>query len=148
MSNNIEKSYTELHKILQLLGDKYIKKIPTEIMELIENNKDDNYEVNINPNIALEEQNLLPDTINFLAMLKLDYWCENEKEKNELLSILRRNEDDYQKELKQKYDYDELFKKPELTKKIQEDKMPVITNKKNFIAGCIEKLKRLFRKSK
>lgn len=92
MNDKIRKAYSEVYEILQLLDDKFIDKVPRKFMEFIEKEKDNDYIPNIKPNVSLEEQELLEDTTNILAMLKLDYWCEDEEEKKELLSILNQNE--------------------------------------------------------
>ena len=101
MSDKINKAYSEVYEILQLLDDEFISKLPKKFIEFIEKEKDNEYITNINPQIPLEEQNLLADTVNILAMLKLDYWS-TEDEKQELLSILNQNEKEYQAELNEK----------------------------------------------
>ena len=42
--------------------------------------------------MPLEEQCLLKDTINILALIKKDYWCDSKEERNQFFSILRENE--------------------------------------------------------
>ena len=76
-----------------------------EAIKFIKEEKDNNYKPNINPELPLEEQNILPETIDILALLKLNYWC-NEEEKKELLELLNKNEQKFQKEAKEKYDID------------------------------------------
>ena len=83
MNSELNKAYSEVCYILKFLGNKYINKLPKKLLSLFEDNKNPKYIPNIKPNIPLEEQELLPDTINILAMLKLDYWCKNENEKEE-----------------------------------------------------------------
>lgn len=110
MSDKIRKAYSEVYEILQLLDDNYIDKVPKKFMDFIKKEKDNDYIANIKPNVSLEEQELLEDTINILAILKLDYWCENEAEKQELLDILNKNEIEYQQKLREKYNPDNIFK--------------------------------------
>lgn len=151
MSDNIRKAYSEVSKILELLGAEYINKIPNEIIENINKEKDNEYIVNINPDIPLEEQNLLQDTISILAMLKLDYWCENEDEKKELLNILNKNEEEYQKEMREKYNPDDLFKnkrKREPETDIKEETSISIIDNKSFIAKLLEKIRSMFKFNK
>lgn len=151
MGDNIRKAYSEVSKILELLGAEYINKIPNEIIENINKEKDNEYIVNINPDIPLEEQNLLQDTISILAMLKLDYWCENEDEKKELLNILNKNEEEYQKEMREKYNPDDLFKnkrKREPETDIKEETSISIIDNKSFIAKLLEKIRSMFKFNK
>ena len=87
MIKDITKAYSEVYEILQLLDKVYVNKIPQKFLNLIEKEKDINYIPNIRPNIPLENQHLLEDTINILAMLKIDYWCSDENEKLELIKF-------------------------------------------------------------
>jgi len=147
MSDKINKAYSEVYEILQLLDDEFINKLPKKFIEFIEKEKDYDYIVNIDPNIPLEEQNLLPDTINILAMLKLDYWS-TEDEKQELLNILNQNEKEYQQELNEKYNPDNIFKNRQLVKQEQniEETSLVTIKEKNFILKLFEKIKNMFQK--
>lgn len=148
MSDKIRKAYSEVYEILQLLDDEFIDKVPKKFMEFIEKEKDNDYIPNIKPNVSLEEQELLEDTINILAMLKLDYWCENEAEKQELLDILNKNEIEYQQELREKYNPDNLFKNKNKSydENVKEEKSLVIKAEKNFIIKLFEKIKMMFKK--
>lgn len=147
MSDKINKAYSEVYEILQLLDDEFINKLPKKFIEFIEKEKDYEYIASIDPNIPLEEQNLLPDTINILAMLKLDYWS-TEDEKQELLSILNQNEKEYQEELNEKYNPDNIFKNRQSIKQEQniEETSLVPIKEKNFISKLFEKIKNMFQK--
>lgn len=147
MSDKINKAYSEVYEILQLLDDEFISKLPKKFIEFIEKEKDNEYITNINPKIPLEEQNLLADTVNILAMLKLDYWS-TEDEKQELLSILNQNEKEYQSELNEKYNPDNIFKNRQSIKQEQniEETSLVPIKEKNFILKLFEKIKNMFQK--
>ncbi len=147
MSDKINKAYSEVYEILQLLDDEFISKLPKKFIEFIEKEKDNEYITNINPQIPLEEQNLLADTVNILAMLKLDYWS-TEDEKQELLSILNQNEKEYQAELNEKYNPDNIFKNRQSIKqnKNAEETSLVPIKEKNFILKLFEMIKNMFQK--
>lgn len=149
MNDKINKAYSEIYVILQLLDDEFINKLPKKFIEFINKERDTNYIVNIDPNIPLEEQNLLPDTINILAMLKLDYWS-TEEEKQELLSILNQNEKKYQEELREKYNPDNLFanRQPVKNAKQAEEISLIPIKEKNFFIKLFEKIKNMFQKNK
>ena len=84
--------YSEVYAVLTTLGDNYLRKTPEEFLDFIVNNRDQNYDIKIEESVSLEEQNLSEETIAIIAMLKLDYWCENDGEKAELRAILDMNE--------------------------------------------------------
>lgn len=135
MSTDIRKAYSEIYQILQLLDNEFIDKIPNKLIEFIEREKDNNYNVIIKSDIPLEEQDLLEETINILAMLKLDYWCESENEKEELKKILVENEYYYQEELREKYNTDNIFK----NRKIENtNNLPIKIEKPNFLKKIIQ----------
>ncbi len=107
--SNLKKAFSEVDMILDLIDSEMKNKVSANFIKFIKEEKDNNYKPNINPELPLEEQNILPETIDILALLKLNYWC-NEEEKKELLKVLNKNEQQFQKEAKEKYDIDKLFK--------------------------------------
>lgn len=111
LDTEIKKAYSEVYEILKLVDKEYFDKIPKKFVEFLEREKDNNYIPNINENIPLEEQKLLNDTINILAMLKLDYWCSSEEEKSELLKLLNENEKKHQENINEKYNLENIFEK-------------------------------------
>lgn len=113
MNNNMnnEKVNSEVLCVLMALGDTYVNKIPSQVMQyLIKNSKKD-YIPEIDKNKRIEEQNISKEARVFLTMLKLKYWCKTEEEKEVLLNILNENEKKQQKEISEKYNPDNLFKK-------------------------------------
>ena len=85
MNNNMKRVYSETYAILQTLHEEFLNKVPKNLIKFLEAEKDNTYNINIHPSIPLENQNLLPETIGLLAMLKLDYWCEDEEEKKRIV---------------------------------------------------------------
>ncbi len=145
MNEHIRKAYSEVDAILTLLGSEWIEKIPSKFVTFIKTEKDPDYVANINPDVYLEEQNLLPETISILAMLKLDYWCETEEEKEELLNMLNENEKAYQEELSKKYSTENLFKNRNQTEG-QENNDIIMYKEPNFLAKILEKIRKIFHK--
>ncbi len=137
--NNLKKAFSEVDMILDLIDSEMKNKVSANFIKLIKEEKDNEYKPNINPEIPLEEQNILPETIDILALLKLNYWC-NEEEKKELLEMLNRNEQKFQKEAKEKYDIDKLFK----TNKTKEIiNLPEKVESENFINKLIKFIKNM-----
>ena len=84
--SNLKKAFSEVDMILDLIDSEMKNKVSANFIKFIKEEKDNNYKPNINPELPLEEQNILPETIDILALLKLNYWC-NEEEKKELSSV-------------------------------------------------------------
>lgn len=141
MSAEIKKAYSEIYEILQLLGSEFVDKIPNEFIEFIDKEKDNDYYPNIKKDIPLEEQNLLEDTINILAMLKLDYWCENESEKEELRNILIENERIYQEDLREKYNLNNILKRKEIE---NSNNLPIEIEKVNLWKRILRYIQKIF----
>ena len=112
MENDLYKAYAEVDEILSFMEDVYIDKIPKKLRELFKNERLEDYKPNIDPKIPLDEQKLQKKTFSILAMLNLNYWCEDKKEKQDLIAIYAEN-DRKKEELREKYNPDNLFKKKE-----------------------------------
>jgi len=91
---NQKQVYSEVYAVLSALNNEYIQKTPQHILNKINTERDRNYLFHVKEDVPLTEQNLSPEAIAMLAALKLDYWCENEAEKEELELILKANDKD------------------------------------------------------
>ena len=137
--SNLKKAFSEVDMILDLIDSEMKNKVSANFIKFIKEDNENNYKPNINPELPLEEQNILPETIDILALLKLNYWC-NEEEKKELLKVLNKNEQQFQKEAKEKYDIDKLFK----TNKTKEIiNLPEKGESENFIKKLIKFIKNI-----
>ena len=96
MENDLYKAYAEVDKILSFIGFRYVEKVPKKMREMFKNEKLQGYEPNIDKNTPLEEQKLERKTLAILAMLNINYWCENEEEKQLTPTELK----DYYKDIK------------------------------------------------
>ena len=143
MSENINKAYSEIDEILQLLQSDFVDKVPLKIRNIFREQKDKEYIVKINPNIPLENQELLPETISILALLKLDYWCENNQEKQELLKILQKNEIEYQTEIERKYSSENIFNK---NNKTEISQLPTDIKKESLRDKILKFIHKLFKR--
>ena len=83
-NNELSIAYAEVYEILSFMEPKYIDKIPLKLMELFREEKLKDYKPNIEPTIPLDEQKLQKKTLIILAMLNINYWCEDENEKKML----------------------------------------------------------------
>ena len=128
MKNDLYKAYAEVDEILSFMEDVYIDKIPKKLRELFKNERLEDYKPNINPKIPLDEQKLQKKTFSILAMLNLNYWCEDEKEKKDLIAIYAENDRKKEEELREKYNPDNLFKKKETEQKIEEPQKNIAEN--------------------
>lgn len=148
MENNLLKAYSEVDKILSFMEIRYVEKVPKKMREMLKNEKLQDYEPNIDKNIPLEEQQLERKTLAILAMLNLNYWCENEEEKEELIRAYSNNDKKRNEELREKYNPDNIFKNKNKEREVEQitEEITAIAEykKENFIKKLLNKIKRLF----
>lgn len=76
-----KQAYSEIDEFLSLLDEKTRNEVPIKLRKFFKKEKDNNYHKGINPNISIKEQNLKKETLALIALLNLQYWCKDEKEK-------------------------------------------------------------------
>ena len=147
VSIKTRQAYSEIDEFIGLLTVAEQNEIPQKLRNFFKEQKDKNYVKNINPNIPIKEQNLLEETLALIAMLNLQYWCKDEKEKERLKNVYADNERKYQEELKEKYNPDNLFKnkqraveeKIEETAMIEYKEISLFTKIKKFILNILKR---------
>ncbi len=152
MTDELLKAYAEVDVILSYMDNIYIEKIPLEVRKLFKDERLQGYEPKINPKIPLDEQNLQTKTYTILAMLNLNYWCEDEKEKQELIEIYAENDKKKEEELRKKYNPDNLFKNDKndkITKpyrEIEQNTALIEYKESNFLKKILNKIMSFFRR--
>lgn len=141
-------AYAEIDEILNLLEDKYREKVPEKVRTFFKEEKMPEYTPTIDVNIPLIEQNLKRETIVWLAILNINYWCENEEEKQFFLNELDKNEEEKKKN-EEKYNPDNLFKNKQeriINESMQTGQDLIVYKETSFISKLLNKIKQLFRK--
>lgn len=110
VSMNTRQAYSEIDEFLSLLTKEQINKIPLKLRDLFKEEKDKEYKKQIYSEIPIKDQNLKRETLAIIAMLNLQYWCEDEKEKERLRKIYAQNEKIYQETLQIEFNPDNIFK--------------------------------------
>jgi len=88
----MRKVFAEAYAVLQVLGDKYISKIPMDIWCNIEKERDESYIVNLDGNKPIDEQEISAESISLVFAIKREYWCDSDEERAKLLEVLKANE--------------------------------------------------------
>ena len=150
MENNLSKAYVEILEILSYMEQKYVDMIPKKLLNLFYEERDKDYKIDINPKVSLAEQNLQRKTLVLLAMLNLNYWCEDETEKQEMLKMYADNDKKIEEEMRERYNPDNLFRKKEkvFEEENNEENMQLIEYKEqNIFKKIINKIMKFFRKN-
>ena len=145
MNIKTKEIYSEVYQILNLLGNDYIDKLPTRLINMLREKREINYNPEYTDDIPLNEQNIKKETMSIIALLYLNYWCEDEDEKLEVKQILKSNEDNYQLERRERYNPDDIFKNyKQESKKVEaniDDETSMMPYKKSIFRKIINKLK-------
>ena len=150
MDNSLLRAYSEVDKILSFMEIEYVEKIPKKLREIFKNEKLKDYNPDIDKSIPLNEQNLERKTYAVLAMLDLNYWCNSEEERKELVKAYSNNDKKREEELKEKYNPYNIFKNK--VKKIEQEKIEEETTalveykEEGFIKKIINRIKRFFKR--
>jgi len=145
VSVEYSEAIVEVLDILYNSEDSIEEKIPKELIEFWQNNKSTTYKPNLDHSKSLNEMNLKNKTKSLITMIYLNYLCDDvEKEKIQL--ILKNNEEKHQKELKEKYNSDNLFKKNPhesvVKENVFESNAQIIEYKENMFKRIINKIKK------
>lgn len=141
-------AYVEILEILKHMELVYIDKIPNETLEFFESNKSNDYIFTYNSNLPLAQQGLNDNTLAILAMLNLNYWCDDEEKKEQLRKHYEENEKKYQEILQISFEPNVVFKQEEKKenqeRNFAEDNSMLVSYKENKLKRIIKKLKSIF----
>jgi len=146
VSINTRQAYSEVDEFLNLLSDEQINKIPQKLRDFFKEEKDQNYKKEISLKTPIKNQNLKEETLGIISLLNLQYWCENEIEKQRLKEIYAKNEEKYQKVLQEKYSTENLFKRHSSSPKEEYttiNEMAIVEYKESVFKRLVSKIKNI-----
>ena len=142
--NNRKNAYTEVYTILQELNEEEYNKIPPEVIKTIEANRNEEYEYELDDELELKEQLMLPETKAILFNLFRDYLATPEQK----AKIIRmQNEARQKNELKKQQMYNtDVFAniQKEDTVQLNSEKTQIVKYKENIFKRILNKIKRFF----
>ena len=156
--NNRKNAYTEVYIILQDLNEEEYNKIPPEVIETLDANRNKEYEYFLDDELELKDQPMLPETKAILFNLFRDYLATPEQ-KTKIIRM--QNEARQKNELKkqQMYNTDVFANKRsnqeelEKNKALEENKTEannegkqIVMYKENIFRRILNKIKSLFMK--
>lgn len=125
MESNIYKSFSEVIDIIEHSEIEIQQKIPDKLKQLLKENRDTNYILDIDYSKDINEQELLQETREILAMIYRDYLCSDE-EKNEIIVKNKKAIN----ELQEQYDISKIFEQRKQKDNMQEEKNALIATEK------------------
>ena len=144
MTNNVyTNAFSEVYTIINILSEKLKKNIPTQLLELIEKERNENYDFKYNDSLPIDEQDISSEAKAILTLIYRNYLCDSD-EKKELDEIFEINEKKYYEKLTTN-----MFKnsqKPENNEEIVDNtETELVVYKENFITKIIKKFLSIFR---
>ena len=153
-------AYAEVLEILKYLPESELRKIPQDEIKFLENNMDKNYKFAIDPEKALEEQNISRKA-NAILVVYFKKYFTNDVQKQKLNEILTRNQQIVENEARKKYNPEDIFRKnnnqtidnnqnvknqQKLDEKKETGNKQLAPYKKSIFRRIIEKIKNFFKK--
>ncbi len=146
INKRYQDAYAEVMYYLNGIELSDVLKIPKDLILHFEKFKNPYYVCNFDYTRPLKELNVLEETKGLIGMICLNYWCDTIEMKQQLLNGMNENELKYQEELKKIYNVDNIFKKSNDEKNVQEKSL-VEVKEKNFFIKLLDKIRKIFNKS-
>ena len=135
-------AYTEVYEILEQLDEEEYNKIPFEVITAIRENRNTEYEFELDEELELKEQELLPETKAILFNLFRDYLSTAEqKEKIKKMQAEERQKNEQNKS--EQYNSD-LFASKKKVQDIREEHTELIEYKENILKRIFNKIRQFF----
>ncbi len=144
--NNRKNAYTQVYNILSYLNEEEYNKIPPEVIEAIKLNRNEEYIYEIDEDVELKDQEMLPQTKAILFNLFKDYLATTEQ-KEKIIAMIKEEKAKKELEKEEKYGVD-LFKKDSEEKSFNESvsNLELVEHKENTFKSLLNKIKSFFTK--
>ena len=141
--SNRKNAYTEVYTILEDLNEEEYNKIPPEVMNVIYENRNPDYCYELDDNLELKEQPMLPETKAILFNLFRDYLATQEQKEK---IIKMQNEERQKNEIKKQKQYNiDVFENKNIQNKAERiEEIQLVEYKENIFKKILNKIKRFF----
>ena len=138
-----KKVLTEVYEILKHLSSENLKKIPSNVINLIKENMDKNYIFKYDISKSLQNQNISRDTVAVLSYINMEYLL-NDRQREFIENLHRQNEEDLEQQKRETYNSYTLF----INKTINKDTALVEYTREKWYKRFINKILNIFKKNK
>ena len=135
-------AYTEVYEIIEQLNEEEYNKIPSEVIKAIEENRNTEYEFELDEDIELKDQELLPETKAILFNLFRDYLSTPEQKEKIIKMQAEERLKNEQKKAKQ-YNSD-LFANKQKVQSVEREHIELIEYKENIFKRIFNKIRQFF----
>ena len=135
-------AYTEVYEIIEQLNEEEYNKIPPQVIKAIEENRNTEYEFELDEDIELKDQELLPETKAILFNLFRDYLSTPEQKEK---IIKMQAEERLKNEQKKQEQYNsDIFANKQKKQTIKEEHTELIEYKENIFKRIFNKIRQFF----
>lgn len=142
-------AYKEIYEILKIFPSELVNKVPKDKIDFFYKNMDNSYEYNISKE-TFDGQTMLEETAAILTILFRDYWASAEQ-KEKLINFTENAQSIVEKENRERYNPDNLFKnrnqENEIEENIIQNEVALVEYKETIFRRLIIKLKSIFYKN-
>ena len=135
-------AYTEVYEIIKQLDEEEYNKIPSEVIKAIEENRNTEYEFDLDEDIELKDQELLPETKAILFNIFRDYLSTPEQKEKIIKMQAEERLKNEQKKAKQ-YNSD-LFANKQKVQSVEREHIELIEYKENIFKRIFNKIRQFF----
>lgn len=136
MTDVYRNAFTEVYEIINYLNECDYNKIPNDVISVIEENRNKEYEYFLDESISLKEQKMLPETKAILFNFFKEYFATKEQ-REKIQNFQRRERINIEEKKKQEYKcIDEVFsikkQNKNADKNIEEKNLTVLEKTTSF----------------
>jgi len=139
-------AFAEVLEVLKHTSKSIVEKIPEKFIMFLKDNKDNEYIADIDFSKPNWEDEVKQETQAILALIYRDYIVSPEK-KSELIREEQEEQIRIEKEIREKYNPDNIFKNKKEETVIENTNLPVEIKKETFFKKLISFIKELFNKT-
>ena len=148
MKEEYREAFSEVEQIINLMPSNLANKIPLGFKKIIQSEKSKTYIPNVTE--PIEQSTLKTETTVILAVIYRDFLCTKE-ERKKLIARDANKLAEYESELREKYNPDNLFKNKKVQQETNYNKTSQETaiieyKNKNFLQKIFDKIKHLFKR--
>lgn len=150
ITSNYKNAFAEVYEILNLLDKEEYKKIPQNVINAIETNRNYEYNYHINNEIELCKQPMLPETKAILYNIFRDY-LSTQNQRQKIVEMQNIEREKLEETKRARYNSKNIFKgREENTNKMYNIDTKIcnqiiIEKKESFIKQLIRKIKNIFK---
>ena len=143
VSVEYSEAITETLDILKHTRKEDVDKISSKFMDFLNANASKTYKPELDHTKKIKDMQLKRKTKAILAIIYKKFWCNSEKQE-QFNRVLKENEIKREKELRERYNPDNLFKNKATKIDTVENSVAMVEYKESFFTKLIKKIKNIF----